>query len=85
MKITIIIEDQYVEEARERVKTTFKNISTLKIPLSPTGQTPATHWMCSLDVTEEGFKKLTNLKKHSIMKNCAASVLLKEMDLKLIK
>jgi hypothetical protein len=85
MKITIIIEDQYVEEARERVKTTFKDISTLKIPLSPTGQDPVTHWMCSLDVTEEGFKKIVKLKKNSVMKNCSASVLLKEMDLKIIK
>jgi hypothetical protein len=85
MKLTILIEDQYVSEAREKAETIFKGISTLKVPVSSTGKEPATHWICSLDVSEEGYNQLVNLKKHSIMSKCSASVLLEEMELKIIK
>lgn len=84
MKVTIIIEDQYVEEAREKAKTLFKDVPTLKIPLSPNGEQPITHWMCSLDMTKEGCDKIKSMQKYSVIKNCSPKVLLKEMNLKLI-
>jgi len=85
MKLTIIIEEQYVESAREKAKEIFKDIPVLKIPASATGRNPATHWVCSLDVSEEGYQRLTALQEHSRMEKCSAAVLLNEMNLKLIK
>lgn len=41
--------------------------------------------MFSMEVTEEGFKQLSDLVKWSTLAKCSARVLLDEMDLKLIK
>lgn len=73
------------ELARENAKSLFYEKLTLKIPVSATGKEPATHWICSMEVTEEGYQKLSDLIKHSIMARCSAKVLLDELSLKIIK
>jgi hypothetical protein len=85
MKVTILCEDKFIQEARENGKNLFKEKSTLNIPVSNTGIEPATHWMCTMEVTEEGFEKLSNLVKYSKISKCSAKSMLEEMNLKIIK
>ncbi len=86
MRMTIICEDKFIEKVREKAKIISQKHLALSKPLSPTGELPATHWMCVLSVTDKGYERLKNLQEHTIMntdKN--PTTILKEMNLKTIK
>jgi hypothetical protein len=63
MRINILTENDKVEQVREAWVT--KNC--LKIPVSPTGQEPATHWFCSMAGEESKMMDIYNKKNLSIM------------------
>ncbi len=84
VRVTIVCEDRHVEEVRESSQALIRSKRNMRIPLSPTGQLPATHWMCVLHVNEEGREKLETLKKHSIIAKAPPKFLLSELGLKTI-
>lgn len=63
MRINILTENDKVEQVREAWVT--KNC--LKIPVSPTGEEPATHWFCSMAGEESKMMEIYNKKNLSIM------------------
>jgi len=84
MRMTIVCEDRHVDEVRLASQSLIRG-NNMRIPLSPTGEAPATHWMCVLQVNDEGRQRLASLKKHSLMANASPKALLQEMGLKRIK
>jgi hypothetical protein len=84
MRICIICEDKWVEEVRESSKDIIPGHNNLSIPLSPTGELPATHWLCVCSVNEEIWKKFEERRKHTQMYQSLPSVLLEELKLKRI-
>ena len=81
MRICILTEDSKVEQVREGWIT--KDV--LKIPVSSTGQNPATHWFCCLSTTDEGHQKLLALQKNSVIEESAPKIFLSKWKLKIIK
>jgi hypothetical protein len=81
MRINILCEDSKVELARE--KSNNKNI--LKIPLSETGNKPATHWFCCMAVTQEKADKLMAGKEFTEMEISSPKEFLEKWNLKIIK
>jgi hypothetical protein len=84
MRMTIVCEDRHVDEVRQKSQSLIRSKNNMRIPLSPTGNLPATHWMCVLYVDEEGRDKLESLKKHSIIAKASPKFLLSDMGLKII-
>jgi hypothetical protein len=84
MRICIICEDKWVEEVRESSKDIIPGHNNLSIPLSPTGEFPATHWLCVCNVNEEIWKKFEERRKYTQMYQSLPSVLLEELKLKRI-
>jgi len=84
MRICIICEDKWVEEVRESSKDIISGHNNLSIPLSPTGEFPATHWLCVCSVNEEIWKKFEERRKYTQMYQSLPSVLLEELKLKRI-
>jgi len=82
-RITILCEDQYIDEVREKAKDIFKH-DVLKTPLSETGELPVSYWICVLHVSEEKYNDLISLKDKSIMVEKSARDVLKEFNLKKI-
>jgi hypothetical protein len=82
--MTIVCEDRHVEEVRESSQALIQSKANMRIPLSPTGNLPATHWMCVLYVTEEGRERLSSLRKHSIIAKASPKFVLSELGLKTI-
>jgi hypothetical protein len=85
MRITIICEDKYIDEVREKAKIISKSHKSLSIGASPNGEAPATHWICIGDFTNEGFKKIMELKQHCLITNYSPKKRLEELGLKIIK
>lgn len=85
MRVTIVCEDKYLTEVREKAKLLLPNQTTLKTPLSESGRLPATHWFCTCYLTNEGFKKLIDLKNYSMIYSETPKRVLKEINLKIIK
>lgn len=81
MRICILCEASKVEEAR----TKEKNDSILKIELSPTGEKPATHYFCSMVVTQEKADKLMAKKEFTTMEIAEPKDFLESHNLKIIK
>jgi hypothetical protein len=82
-RITILCDDQYIDEVREKAKDIFKN-DVLKTPLSGNGELPISHWICVLHVNDERYNNLISLKDKSIMVEKSARDVLKEFNLKKI-
>lgn len=85
MRVTIVCEDEHVLQVREKAKELIPNHITLKTPLSPTGKFPQTHWFCTCFLTNDGFNKLIELKKYSMIYCENPKKVLKEINLKIIK
>lgn len=85
MRVTILCEDRWIDEVREKAKLISGSHFSLKTPVSQTGQNPATHWMCVCEMTDQGYQKLIELKQHSIVSRSSPKLLLEELDLKIIK
>ena len=57
----------------------------LRIPVSETGNLPATHWFCFLNVTEAGYAKLKSVQEHSVIEESGPKEFLEKWNLKIIK
>ena len=57
----------------------------LSIPVSESGQLPATHWFCFMNVTEEGYQKLLGVQEHSVYEVSGPKEFLEKWNLKIIK
>ena len=62
MRINILTENDKVEQVRKA----WINKNVMKIPCSPTGEEPATHWFCTMAGSEEQMMKIYNKKNLSI-------------------
>ena len=81
MRICILCEASKVAEAR----TKEKNENILKIELSPTGEKPATHYFCTMTVTQEKADKLFAKKEFTTMEIAEPKEFLEKNNLKIIK
>jgi hypothetical protein len=82
MRINILTENDKVEQVRE----SWINKNSLKIPCSPTGEEPATHWFCSMAGSEEKMKAIYDKKNLSTMElEIGPKEFLNKWGLKIIK
>jgi hypothetical protein len=81
MRICILCDASKVAEARAKEK----NDNILKIELSPTGEKPATHYFCTMAVTQEKADKLMAKKEFTIMEIAEPKDFLAQHNLKIIK
>lgn len=82
MRINILTEDLIVNQIRE----TFDNQNILKIPVSPTGEYPATHWYCTMAGSEEKINHIYSKKNLSVMElDISPKNFLNKWGLKIIK
>ena len=57
----------------------------LSIPVSETGELPATHWFCFINVDQTGYDKLLSVQEHSIIEENEPKEFLSKWNLKIIK
>jgi hypothetical protein len=81
MKICILCEESKVQQVRQKMK----NNNILKIPLSPTGEFPATHKMCVMRVSDERGRQILDLAELTIMEEIEPSDFLEKHNLKEIR
>jgi len=84
MKVCILCEEQYIDSAREQAKLIVKP-NSLKIPVSETGELPATHYFCFMSVNQDGWNKLMSVQKYSIIEESDKDEFLNKYNLKIIK
>ena len=84
MRVTIICPNNKVDEARQNASSKFGE-GLLKTPLSSNGKMPATHWMCVLFTTEDGYQDLLTMRKNCHIGQISPKILLEEMNLKVIE
>lgn len=99
MRLCILCEDQHVSLARAKAQTVLPKVvdhqtlsalnlgevpQHLKIPVSPTGQLPATHWFCSTKVNDETYQKMLAAQQHTIIEEAVPSEFLEKHGLKKI-
>jgi len=63
----------------------FEPPGHLKIPVSATGEYPATHWFCFITVNEETHQKMLDNQLHTIIEEGAPSEFLAKYGLSKIK
>jgi hypothetical protein len=61
------------------------SLDHLKIPLSPTGELPATHWFCFINVNEETYQRMRDSQKYTIIEEAVPSEFLQKHNLKKIQ
>lgn len=74
-----------VMDFKSRLGIANKEFKHLSIPVSETGQLPATHWFCFLNVTEEGYQKMLAVQEHSIYEESGPKEFLEKWNLQIIK
>lgn len=84
MRLTIICEDKWVSEVREKAKSVCNTHLPMNIPASKTGELPVTHWVCVGYFTNDGVKKILNLQNHTIITTDYPKKKLEELELKII-
>lgn len=57
----------------------------LSIPLSQSGELPATHWFCFISTNEESLSKMRNNALYSIIEESSPKEFLEKWNLKIIK
>jgi hypothetical protein len=57
----------------------------LKIPVSYTGQLPATHWFCFINIDQKGYEEFLSIQEHSIIEEGNPKEFLSKWNLKIIK
>jgi hypothetical protein len=85
---TVLPQHKLTEGLRELKKKKGEDISLdhLKIPLSSTGELPATHWFCFINVNEAMHQSMLDSQMHTIIEEgCVPSEFLAEHGLKRIK
>lgn len=81
MRLHILTEDSKVNQVREAFG---QNI--LKIPLSPTGEEPATHWFCTMAGSDEKMNAIYAKRNLSVMElGTSPKDFLQRWGLKIIK
>lgn len=65
MRVTIICPNEYIDGVRERAKLLVDSHLALTTPLSSNGEFPATHWMCTCYLTDDGLNRLNDLREYS--------------------
>jgi hypothetical protein len=67
MIICILAPNDKVEVVRERAKQIpkFANHTALSVPVSATGDLPATHWFCTFSTDEELYAQIKALQEFS--------------------
>jgi hypothetical protein len=83
-RLNILCEDAKIAIAREKARE-IMNKDVLTVPLSKKGNSPATHWFCSLNVTEAGYQKIMGIQEHSIIEEGSPKEFLKKWSLQIIK
>lgn len=83
-RLNILCEDSKVTDARNNAKAIMGE-ETLTVPLSKDGKLPATHWFCSLNVTDEGHDKIIGAQQHSIIEEGSPKDFLNKWKLRVIK
>jgi hypothetical protein len=83
-RVCILSTTENAVEAREIAKA-ITNGDVLKVPVSKKGEAPATHWFCCLSTTDEGFEKLLELRKNSIIEEASPKEFLSRWKLTIIK
>lgn len=82
MRINILTEDSKASQIREELGQ--ENI--LKIPVSPNGELPATHWFCTMAGSEEKMNAIYEKRNLSVMElNIGPKEFLNKWNLKIIK
>lgn len=82
MRINILTSEENVEQVRETWVT--KNI--LKIPVSPTGELPATHWFCTMAGEPDKMMAIYERRNLSIMElDLGPKEFLEKWGMKIIK
>jgi hypothetical protein len=81
MRICILCEESKILQVREKMKSD----NVLRIPLSSTGELPATHRLCVMAVTEERANHLMETAEFSIIEAMNPSEFLNKHNLKKIK
>lgn len=66
-------------------KVNLQPAQHLNIPLSESGNLPATHWFCFMNVDEEGYKKLLAVQEHSVYEESGPKEFLEKWNLKIIR
>lgn len=83
-RLNILCEDSKISDARNNAKAVAGE-EVLTVPLSKSGKLPATHWFCSLNVTDEGYEKIVGAQQHSIIEEGSPKDFLKKWNLHVIK
>ena len=84
MNICILCEDANVEQARITGRTLVSTNTILSVPVSESGQSPATHWFCFMSVSQKKFNQLLAARKYTIMEESDAKDFLSKYNLKII-
>jgi hypothetical protein len=88
MKICIIATSENVEAIRATAYEKLPQLvghQLLNFPASPTGELPATHWLCQLEATQELYDTLLSIKNNSVMETKSMKAYLESQDLKLVR
>lgn len=82
MRINILTEDSKVAQVRENMGQE----KIMRIPVSPTGELPATHWFCSMAGEESKMNAILAKQNLSIMEaNIGPKEFLEKWNLKVIR
>lgn len=87
MNICILCVDDKVALVREKANDVFldnKTSNFMIIPLSETGEEPATHWFCNITGTKTFFNKLLKVQEYSIIEESKPIAFLNKHKLRII-
>jgi hypothetical protein len=88
MRINILATNENVENVRNTAAAHFEHLARrgfLTVPVSATGEYPATHWFCNFLISEEMHNKLMSLQNLSEMELGSVKMFLKNRGLKIIQ
>jgi len=83
MKVCISCEDSKKAEVKETAKSII-SADILKIPVSESGELPATHWFCCLTCNDEMYAKLLAVQNHTTIEVSDPKEFLQKWNLKII-
>lgn len=94
-RICILCTDADVDKARDASKGIIEMAASpilpagaarhLSIPVSPTGNKPATHWFCHLNCTEEVFERIRSAAVYSTVEESGPKDFLERNGLQLVR
>jgi hypothetical protein len=73
-----------IDKVRQDLKSFSIDFKHLSIPVSPTGELPATHWFCSTNVSDADYQNILDNQKWTIMEESTPSQFLEKHNLKII-